>query len=72
MFSSYFRPRWAEFFKRLDHSLDASVPFDRAPFAADMCAWEKRWSSATTTPFLTAPRGDPIAVARRLVREYHP
>src|SRR5678815_6047390 len=37
MFSSYFRPRWAEFFARLNHSLDTNVPFDRAPFAADMC-----------------------------------
>lgn len=70
MFSSYFRPRWQEFFTRLNRSLDTNVPFDRAPYAADMCEWEQAWSRQTDS-FPTAPKGDAIAVARRLMREYH-
>jgi alpha-N-acetylglucosaminidase len=69
MFSSYFRPRWQEFFTRLNRSVDANVPFDRTPFAADMGAWEKDWSRQTT-PFPTTPKGDAIAVARRLSAKY--
>ena len=69
MFSSYFRPRWQEFFSRLNRSLETSVPFDRAPFAADMCEWEKAWSRQTNS-FPTKPKGDAISVARRLMREY--
>ena len=69
MFSSYFRPRWQEFFSRLNRSLETSVPFDRAPFAADMCEWEKAWSRQTNS-FPTKPTGDAMSVARRLMREY--
>lgn len=69
MFSSYFLPRWKEFFARLDHSLEKGVPFDRAPFATDMCGWEQAWSRAAT-PFPTAPRGDAVAIAVRLRAKY--
>ncbi|MEP6989716.1 MAG: alpha-N-acetylglucosaminidase [bacterium] len=65
MFSSYFRPRWQEFFTRLNHSLELDAPFDRGSFATDMCAWEKSWS-ARTDSFPTQPRGDAIGVAKRL------
>ena len=68
MFSGYFRPRWDAFIARLDSSLAAGTPFDRAPFAAASCEWEKRWSRRTTPPFRTVPSGDPIALSRRLVR----
>ena len=69
VFSSYFKPRWQEFFARLNHSLDENVAFDRAPYAADMCTWEHGWSRQTNA-FRTKPKGDAIAVARRLVREW--
>ncbi|MFI5235906.1 MAG: alpha-N-acetylglucosaminidase [Gemmatimonadales bacterium] len=69
MYSSYFLPRWREFFARLDHSVAMGVPFDRAPFASDMCAWEQKWSHAET-PFATEPRGDAVATAQRLWTKY--
>ncbi|MGH7734125.1 MAG: alpha-N-acetylglucosaminidase C-terminal domain-containing protein, partial [Gemmatimonadales bacterium] len=46
MFSSYFLPRWKAFFAELDRSLATGVPFDRAPFAKEMCTWEQAWSHA--------------------------
>ena len=36
MFSTYYLPRWREFFRRLNQSLDEGRPFDRAPFAAEL------------------------------------
>jgi len=70
MFSSYFLPRWKDFFARLNASLDSAKPFDRAPFAAASCAWEQRWSRDTTARFRTEPRGDAVATARRLVEKW--
>jgi alpha-N-acetylglucosaminidase len=69
MFSSYFRPRWVEFFVRLNRSIETNRPFDRAPFAAAMCEWEKAWSRRTDS-FPSHPHGSAIDVARRLRREY--
>ena len=69
MFSSYYLPRWKEFFARLNTSLDAATPFDRAPYAADMCTWEQAWSRRHDE-FPAAARGDAVEVARRLVGKY--
>ncbi|MGH7533028.1 MAG: alpha-N-acetylglucosaminidase C-terminal domain-containing protein, partial [Gemmatimonadales bacterium] len=69
MFSSYFLPRWKAFFAGLDHSLATGVPFDRAPFAAQMCTWEQAWSHADTH-FSTEPRGDAMMTAERLRAAY--
>jgi alpha-N-acetylglucosaminidase len=69
MFTSYFLPRWQEFFTRVNRSLDSGTPFDRAPFAADMCQWEQEWSRRHDA-FATAPQGDPVATAARLYARY--
>ena len=69
MFSGYYLPRWTAFFTRLDASLDSATPFDRAPFAADMCRWEQEWSRRHDT-FATVPRGDPVRTAARLYTRY--
>ncbi|MES2124077.1 MAG: alpha-N-acetylglucosaminidase [Gemmatimonadota bacterium] len=69
MFTGYFLPRWEEFFRRLNTALERGEAFDRAPFAAAMCEWEKEWSTRTDS-FPSAPRGDAIAVSRRLAAKY--
>jgi alpha-N-acetylglucosaminidase len=69
MFSDYYLPRWQAFFRRLNQSLDADTPFDRAPFAADMCAWEQAWSQRTDS-FPTEPAGDALAISQRLFEKY--
>lgn len=69
MFSEYYLPRWQEFFRRLNQSLDDGTTFDRAPFAADMCTWEQAWSRRTE-PFPTEPSGDALAVSQRLLDKY--
>jgi alpha-N-acetylglucosaminidase len=69
MFSSYYLPRWEEFFTRLNRSLDSGTAFDRAPFAADMCQWEQAWSRRHDT-FPTAVAGDAVETAARLYAKY--
>lgn len=69
VFGRYYLPRWQEFFARLDASLDKATPFDRAPFAADMCRWEQAWSRQHDV-FPTVPKGDPVATAARLYGRY--
>jgi alpha-N-acetylglucosaminidase len=69
MFAGYFLPRWQAFFTALNHSLEAGAAFDRKPFATAMCAWEQNWSNATDS-FSATPRGDEIAVTRKLWKKY--
>jgi alpha-N-acetylglucosaminidase len=69
MFTSYFLPRWQEFFARLNQSLATGVPFDRRPFAEAMCEWEQDWSRQTDA-FPSEPRGDAIGTTRRLALKY--
>jgi len=69
MFSGYYLPRWAAFFARLNASLDAATPFDRAPFAAEMCTWEQAWSRRHDA-YPTAPQGDAVKTAARLFAKY--
>ena len=65
MFTSYFLPRWNQLFTRLNAAVEDNAPFDRNPFATEMCAWEQQWSRDSTT-FATQPRGDAVAAARRM------
>jgi alpha-N-acetylglucosaminidase len=69
MFTSYYLPRWEAFFQLLDQSVANGTPVDRAPFAAEMCAWEQQWSRETGS-FPTEPQGDGVATARRLAGKY--
>ncbi len=69
MFSDYYRPRWREFFRRLNRALDRGTPFDRTPFAAWSCQWEQAWSHATGS-YATEPVGDALAISRRLLERY--
>jgi alpha-N-acetylglucosaminidase len=69
MFTSYYLPRWQEFFSGLNRAVDTRTSFDRAPFAAAMCRWEQEWSHRHET-FPTRPRGDALAVSQRLYSKY--
>jgi alpha-N-acetylglucosaminidase len=57
------------FFDRLDASLAAGKPFDAAAFERAAQVWEERWTHETRL-YPTAPRGDSVAVARRLWARY--
>jgi alpha-N-acetylglucosaminidase len=69
MFTSYYLPRWQEFFSGLNRAVDTGTSFDRAPFAAAMCRWEQEWSHRHET-FPARPRGDALDVSHRLYSKY--
>ena len=69
MFSGYYLPRWKEFFARLNRSLDDGKTFDRGPFAAESCEWEKGWSGGHER-YRVEPEGDAVGVARRVARRW--
>jgi Alpha-N-acetylglucosaminidase (NAGLU) tim-barrel domain/Alpha-N-acetylglucosaminidase (NAGLU) C-terminal domain len=69
MFTDYYLPRWQAFFARLDASLETGTKCGRAPFVAASCRWEQQWSNRRDL-YPTSPRGDSVAVARRLLAKY--
>ncbi len=69
MFTGYFLPRWQAFFKALNAALASGAPFDRKPFAAASCEWEKAWSHGHGS-FPAHPSGDALEVSRALFRKY--
>jgi alpha-N-acetylglucosaminidase len=69
MFSGYYLPRWQQFFARLDRSLADGTAWDRGPFAAASCEWEKQWS-ARHERYRAVPVGDAVAVARTMAARW--
>jgi alpha-N-acetylglucosaminidase len=69
MFSGYYLPRWKEFFARLNKALDDGKAFDRGPFAAASCEWEKGWSAGHER-YRVQPSGDAMDVARRIMARW--
>jgi alpha-N-acetylglucosaminidase len=65
MFGGYYLPRWREFFRRLNKAMAEGKELDRSPFAAESCEWERGWSNAHGR-YPVEPRGDAIAVARKM------
>src|SRR5690606_18127465 len=61
MFVGYYLPRWQEFIARLRVSIENGVPFDRAPYLADMCSWEQAWCERTDS-HPVEPRGDELEI----------
>ncbi len=77
----FYGPRWRLFVRELDAALAAGKPLDSAGFERTLRAWEDRWTHATvdtdvpsaaTNSFAIEPRGDAVAVSRRLLARYGP
>ncbi len=69
LISGYYRPRWERFFAALADSLRQDKPFDEQAFRASLRPWMAAWSDGRET-YPTEPRGDSVAVARRLWEKY--
>jgi alpha-N-acetylglucosaminidase len=66
MFRGFYGRRWQRFIERERAALASNRPFDAAAFEADIRAWEERWTHLTES-YATAPTGDPVATAWRLL-----
>lgn len=71
LLAGFYLPRWKMFFDRLDASLAKGLPFDEQQFEQDVRTWEEQWTHRTN-PYPAAPRGDSLAVAKKMWSRYRP
>ena len=69
MVTGYYLKRWAWYLDAVGESLDKGEVFDTAGFDRDLRQWMAAWSNGQET-YPTEPRGDSVAVARRLWKTY--
>jgi len=69
MLSGYYLKRWKPYLDEVGQCLAADRPFDGKAFSHKLRRWMTEWSDAKET-YPTEPRGDSIAVARRLWGTY--
>ena len=81
MMSGFYAPRWRMFVRELDAALAARKPLDSKKLERTFRAWEDRWThttidsqaaSAAAPGFAIEPRGDAVAISRRLLARYGP
>lgn len=69
MIRGFYRPRWEQFIEKLHESLAKQQEFDAESFETQIRAWEEEWTRGTET-YPSAPMGDSVATARRMLEKY--
>ena len=69
MFAGYYLKRWEWFFDELARSLKEDKPLDHEAFNEKLREWMAHWSDQHET-YPTEPRGDSVAVSRKLWSKY--
>jgi alpha-N-acetylglucosaminidase len=69
MLNGFYLKRWEQFYAALASSLGSGSTFDTAAFDLEIQDWERRWADGRET-YPIRPRGDSLAVSRRLWTKY--
>jgi alpha-N-acetylglucosaminidase len=69
LLTGFYLKRWEKFFAALDSSLATGRAFDEKAFDRELQEWERRWAEGHER-YPTRPRGDSVALARRLWAKY--
>ncbi|MCX6909421.1 MAG: alpha-N-acetylglucosaminidase C-terminal domain-containing protein [Verrucomicrobia bacterium] len=69
MLNGYYAPRWKRFLDAAVESLHENKPLDSKKYNEELLKWTAQWSDRRES-FPTEPRGDSIAVARKLWTKY--
>ena len=69
MLSGFYLPRWQMFFDRVERAMAAGQALDAEAWERDSREWEEQWARRTD-PYPMDPRGDAVAIARRLWAKY--
>lgn len=72
LLGGYYAGRWKLFFDAVEKSLRDGKPFDKQAFNTQRGAFETRWISSNTTTMSATPKGDTVAVSKRLHDKYLP
>ena len=71
MLTGFYLKRWEQFFNALDSALASGADFDERAFDRAMQEWERGWAWQHDR-YPDSPRGDSLAVSRRLFEKYQP
>ena len=69
MLTGYYLPRWERYLKAAGEALRKGRPFDEKACLRNLRRWTDQWSDQRET-YPTQPRGDSIALARKLWTQY--
>ena len=69
LISSFYKPRWQQFFGQLEQALQSGSTADVAAFQKDIARWEWQWVHQRQD-FPVRPVGDPVATAIRVHGKY--
>lgn len=69
MLSGYYAPRWQRFLDAAMTSLRENRPLDSKTYSEELLKWTAQWAAGREV-YPTEPRGDSIAVSRRLWAKY--
>jgi alpha-N-acetylglucosaminidase len=69
MMRGFYLPRWEMFLAALDRSLADGKPADTAKIESRLRDWEVQWTQGSES-YPAAPRGNPVAVSRKLWAKY--
>ncbi|MGH2643636.1 MAG: alpha-N-acetylglucosaminidase C-terminal domain-containing protein, partial [Chitinophagaceae bacterium] len=70
MLSSFYKPRWEQFFDKALLSLKENKPMDLHAFDEQMKDWEWNWV-ITPKHYADTTTGNPVTVSEELYRKYH-
>ncbi len=69
LISSFYKPRWSQFFHLMDYALKNNEEMQKESFERDIKTWEWNWVN-TQKNFPTEPVGDALQVVTELHRKY--
>ncbi len=67
---TYYAYRWKEFFKAVNVSIEAGVPFDEKSYHDSICQYEGRWWRERLHEFDAEPQGDGLVLSKGLADKY--
>ncbi|MBP1640114.1 MAG: Alpha-N-acetylglucosaminidase [Bacteroidetes bacterium] len=70
LISSYYIPRWQEFFNRLKRCLQTQTPFDEKEFTQWGAVFEQNWVDNNHESFTTKTQSDPVVLSEQLIYKY--
>ncbi|NWJ50437.1 MAG: alpha-N-acetylglucosaminidase [Bacteroidetes bacterium] len=69
LLSDFYKPRWLQFFQKIDLALSTGKELDNVEFAKEIKAWEWQWVN-TQKQFPVTPQGNPIEKSKMLYSKY--
>jgi alpha-N-acetylglucosaminidase len=69
LLNDFYKPRWQQFFSRLEESLQKGTEMDFVLFNKEIKEWEWKWVNARKD-YSIVPTDDPVVVAKLLYAKY--